>query len=344
MATNNPLVSFQELPSINIDVSDTTTPPTNAQNSDQPIATGGTARAVAQVTAMGSNALMLVPSQDSPLLLRHMLISDDSQPEDNISTAIEQFKTAMKEVERAGKHLQECVASKNAQSVQEVLDCRQKQELCREELKEYKDKCTQLEECEKKLRQCYQTEITSLEKDVVKLQNEKEDDHNSYATELESLKLQHNEETKDLQHTIKLQANQCRMLDLELKELKSDYAEKEKYVANLREELETKQRELEELGLTVKKKEEDVKAIKKDFCEKNDFTTSEILKSLLLEKERFQEKLKTCEGISELVSRLPNVNCQEERDEITKEVMKKLGQFSRRSSAKKSKSWHSTIN
>ena len=125
-----------------------------------------------------------------------------------------------------------------------------------------------------------------------------------------------------------MQAKHCRELDTKLEELKSDYAKKEQHVAKMREKLKSKERELETLGCTIK-----------DLQEKKVFATETKLKSMLLEKEEMEKKFKTCLGISELVSRLPNVTDQAERDDITKQAMNKLRDISRTPSAKKAFSW-----
>ena len=57
-----------------------------------------------------------------------------------------------------------------------------------------------------------------------------------------------------------MQAKHCRELDTKLEKLKSDYAQKEQDVAQLREKLEIQQRELEELDHKIKNLQEE-----KDF-------------------------------------------------------------------------------
>ena len=89
-----------------------------------------------------------------------------------------------------------------------------------------------------------------------------------------------------------------------------------------------KEKELQELDHKIK-----------DLQEEKEFEIEKKLKSMLTEKEEIEKKLKTCKGISELVSQLPNVTNQEERDEITQQAMSKLREISRIPSAKKAISW-----
>ena len=220
-----------------------------------------------------------------------------------------------------------------------MVDSRREQECCQLELKEYKEKCANLTDCNKNLRQQYESKIASLEDNVAKLQTEKKKEDTTHTEELEHLKKQHTEEKVDLFHTIQFQAKSCRKMDSELEELKTNYAEKEQDVEKLRKELEIKEGELEELGHIVQSKEKEIESIKKVLQEEKAFATDEKLKSMLLEKEEINAKLKTCQGISELVSRLPNVTSQDERDEITEKVMSELRGISRTPSAKKAKSW-----
>lgn len=284
-------------------------------------------RTAAQVTKSDATTVMLIPP-NSPLVTRQW-ISEDFQCDDDTSLAVEQLKTAIKEVEKASGILCAWSEKKVAESKLEVDHCQQY-------LKHYQDRCANAEECERKLRQQYELEITRLEKEVAMLCLEKKEENTTHTSELENLKQRHEEEIKDLQYTTKLQAKHCRELDSELEELKSKYAKKEKKVANLREKLEIMEMELAELGHAVKDKE----AAKKDFEEQKAFAIEEELKSMLLEKEQIEEKLKTCKGIRELVSKLPNLTSQAECDEVTKQVIMKLKDVSRTPSAKKAKSWH----
>ena len=163
------------------------------------------------------------------------------------------------------------------------------------------------------LRQCYEQRISHLEDAVAKLETEKKEENTTHKTELKTLQQQHTEETKDLQYTIQVQAEHCRELDTKLGELKSAYAQKEQDVAQLREKLEIQQRELQELDHKIK-----------NLQEEKDFEIEKKLKSMLTEKKEIEKKLKTCKGISELVSQLPKVTNQEERDKITQQAISKL--------------------
>ena len=86
----------------------------------------------------------------------------------------------------------------------------------------------------------------------------------------------------------------------------------------LRQLLEIKERELKELGRAVKEKEGQKVGIKRGLQEEKTLAAETKLKNMLLEEMGI--KLKTCKGISELVSKLLNLTCQAERDEVTKEV------------------------
>ena len=171
-------------------------------------------------------------------------------------------------------------------------------------------------------------QISCLEEDVAKLEKEKREENTTHKTELKTLQQQHTEETKDLQYTIQVQAKHCRELDTKLDKLKSDYAQKEQDVAKLREQLNVKEKELQELDRTIK-----------DLQEEKDFEIEKKLQSMLTEKEDIEKKLKTCKGIRKLVSQLPNVTNQEQRDKITQQAMSKLREISRTPSAKKAISW-----
>lgn len=315
---NGSLKTFHELPSIKID---------NGAQAASSTPLYQTARTAEQVIASDAKTLMLIPPNDSPLVTRNW-ITEDFQGDADTPSAVEQLKTAIKEVEIAGRNLQ-------AQSKKEVAESKQEVDRCQQELKHYKERCANAEDCERKLRQQYELEITRLGKEVAMLHLEKKEENTTHTSELENLKQQHEEEIKDLQYTTKLQAKHCRKLDSELEELKCKYAKKEKKVAKLREKLEMMEKELAELGHAVQDKE----AAKKDFQERKAFATEEELKSILLEKEQIEEKLKTCKGIRELVSKLPNLTSQEECDEVTKQVIVKLKDISRTPSAKKAKSW-----
>lgn len=339
------LKSFQELPSLQVEDDDASTPVglNDVQASTVSMGTENT-RTAAVVTANNDSSLMLIP-KDSPLILRRW-ISDGSQSDDNLSSAIERLTSAVREIESAGKDLQECAELNITQGKREVADMKQEHEICQQELMEYQDKCAKAGDYERELRQCYESEITQLEKDVAKLKVEKKEGDTAHTEELRSLKQQHTEETKDLHYTIQMQAKHCRELEIErqtrseeLEELRSNYAKKEQNVAELRERLATRERELQELGRTVKKKEHDVETIERDLQEQKAVEDETRLKSMLLEKEEMQEKLATCRGISDLVSQLPNVTNQAERDEITKQVITKLKDISKIPSARKTFSW-----
>ena len=76
-------------------------------------------------------------------------------------------------------------------------------------------------------------EIDRLEKEVATLQLEKKKENTTHTSELENLKQQYEEQTKDLQYTIMLQAKHCQKQDSDLDKHRSSYAEKEQEVANL---------------------------------------------------------------------------------------------------------------
>lgn len=332
--------TFGELP--NIDVSEDPCSVSGADNNQDSAVTVGKGmqamRSATQATGAEGDSLMIAIMQNSPQLKR--LISGCPQGEENVSVALEDLKKALQEVERAGQHLQDCVAAQTECGADQSLE----HENCQKEREAYKKKCADLSDCERKLSQQYESEIKCLDKDMEKLQKQKAcKDDQAHTAELErfqELNLQHMEETKDLQHTIKVQARYSREQDAELEELKSMYAEKEREVAELREELERKEGELEELYETVKEKERYIETTKKRQKEDKEFTTSELVTNLRQEKRDIQEKLEKCKGIDELVSRLPNVKSQEERDEITRQVMSNVEFCSRTHSTKKTKSWH----
>ena len=125
-----------------------------------------------------------------------------------------------------------------------------------------------------------------------------------------------------------MQPEHCRELDTKLENLKSDYAQKEQDVAQLREKLKIREKELQELDRKIK-----------DLQEEKGFEIKKKLTSMLTEKKEIEKELKTCKGISELVSQLPNVINQDEQDEITQQAMNKLREISRTPSAKKAISW-----
>ena len=324
---------FHDLPSGKVDNGAQAVVTTSQETHDSLTPPGEqTTRTAEQVTTLSADrTLMLIPPKDSPLVLRHW-VSEDSQCDNRISSAMEQVKTAIKEVVSAGRNLEECLEANNPQSQSQAIDCGREKDRCQQELKKYQERCATAGECERKLRESYEFEIARLEKEVTTLQLQKEEENTTHTCEIENLKQLHKDETEDLQYTIKLQAKHCRELDSDLEELRSRYAKKEQKVAKLRGKLEIQQRELAELGRAVKEKENEKEANK-------NIETKIKLQSMLLEKEELGEKLKTCEGISELVSRLPNLTSQEERDETTKQVIAKLRDISRVPSAKKARSW-----
>lgn len=301
-ATNmeSSIKGFQELSSVKID--DEVSTEAGAVQVSVASPTEPNTRAIAPETAKDGSAMLLIPSQDSPLIKRNW-IRKESLCDDNCSSAMEKLETALKEVK-------EYISQRNQAAA------------------EYQEKIANAGDRERDLRQCFAQQISSLEEAVAKLEMEKKEENSTHKTELKSLQQQHTEETKDLQHTIKVQAKYCRELDTKLEKLKSDYAEKEQDVAKLREKLETRERELQELDHKIK-----------NLQEEKDFEIEKKLESMLLEKEEIQKKLQTCKGISELVSQLPNVTNQEERDGITQQAMSKLREISRTPSAKKAISW-----
>ena len=315
--------TFNELPSISVEEQalSSSSGGTESIETSAQVSVEQTTRTTTQVSTSEGNAMVLIPRKDSALLLGHWISDDSESYDDKISSAMKNFKEAIKEVECAGKHLQKCVEAKDDEREREVEDSRR-------EAKEYKEKCANASERERELRECYELEISLLESNVAKLQLKRKED----GAALQHLKQQHTEETEDLQHTIRLQAKHCREVELDLQQLRKRHAKKEQDVAKLRQKLEKKEKELEELGRTVKIKEGEFETIKENCRD-------EKLRSMILEKDEMTEKLRACKEISELVSRLPNITSQAERDKITKQVMKELGGISRTPSAKRAKSW-----
>lgn len=300
-ATNmeSTIKEFQELSSVKVD-DDMSMGAGAVQVSIASPAEQNISRATAPEATKDGRAILLIPSPESPLIKRNW-IRKESPCDDNCSSAVEKLEEALKEVK-------EHISQSNA---------------------EYQEKIANASEREKDLQQCYEQRISCLEKDVAKLEMEKIEENTTHKTELKTLQQQHTEETKDLQYAVQVQAKHCRDLDTKLENLKSDYAQKEQDVAQLREKLKLREEELQELDLKIKDLQE----------EKNSETEKQKLTSMLAEKEEIERKLKTCKGISELVSQLPNVTNQEERDEITQQAMSKLREISRTPSAKKALSW-----
>jgi chromosome segregation ATPase len=260
-------------------------------------------RAAAPESTKDGSTILLIPSPDSPLIKRNWIRKESLCDDDNCSSAVEKLENALKEVK-------ECISRKDQAAA------------------EYQEKITNASERERDLQQCYEQQISHLEEDVAKLEMEKKEENTTHETELKTLQQQHTEETKDLQYTIQVQAKHCRELDTKLEKFKSDYAQKEQDVAQLREKLKIRENELQELDRKIK-----------DLQEEKDFEIEKKLTSMLTEKEEIEKKLKTCKGISELVSQLPNVTNQDKRDEITQQAMSKLREISRTPSAKKAISW-----
>lgn len=104
----------------------------------------------AQVTLNDANTLLLIPQSDTLLVNK---VSEDALCDDKISSAVQQLETAIKEVESAGRNLQACVKASNAQSQKEAAERRQVVDCCQQELKDYKERCANAEDCERKLRQ-----------------------------------------------------------------------------------------------------------------------------------------------------------------------------------------------
>lgn len=301
-ATNmqSTIKEFQELSSVKVD-DDASTSASAVQVSVTSSGEQNIRATVSEATKDGS-AVLLIPSPDSPLITRNW-VRKESQCDDSCSSAVEKLETALKEVKEYISQSEQAAAK-------------------------YQEKIANASERERELQQCYEQQISRLEEDVAKLEKEKREENTTHKTELKTLQQQHTEETKDLQYTIQVQAKHCRELDTKLGKLKSDYAQKEQDVAKLREKLKIKEKELQELDRTIK-----------DLQEEKDFEIEKKLQSMLTEKEETEKKLKTCKGISELVSQLPNVTNQEQCDKITQQAMSKLREISRTPSAKKAISW-----
>ncbi len=261
-------------------------------------------RAAAPGTSKDGSAILLIPPPDSPLVKRNWIEKESLCDDDNCSSAVEKLENALKEVKEYIYQSDQAAA-------------------------EYQEKITNASERERDLQQCYEQRISHLEKDVTKLAKDRKEENTTHKTELKTLQQQHTEETKDLHYTIQVQAKHCQELDTKLEKFKGDYAQKEQDVAQLREKLKIRETELQELDRTIK----DLQQEKDSEIEKKKLT------SMLIEKEEIEKKLKTCKGISELVSQLPNVTNQEERDEITQQAMSKLREISRTPNAKKAFSW-----
>lgn len=293
---------FRELSSVKVDGDVTTSASAVQVSVTSPIGQNTRAAASPETTKDGS-AILLIPSTDSPLIKRNWIRKESMCDDDNCSSAVEKLENALKEVK-------EYISQSNQAAA------------------EYQEKITNASERERDLQQCYKQRISHLEEDVAKLEMEKKEENTTHKTELKTLQQQHTEETKDLQYTIQVQAKHCRELDTKLENLKSDYAQKEQDVAQLREQLKIREKELQELDRKIK-----------DLQEEKGFEIEKKLTSMLTEKKEIEKKLKTCKGISELVSQLPNVTNQDERDEITQQAMSKLREISRTPSAKKAISW-----
>ena len=294
---------FCELSSIKVD-GDMSTSASTVQVSVTSTSPGeqNTRAAASPETTKDGSAMLLIPSPDSPLIKRNW-IRKESMCDDNCCSAMEKLENALKEVKEYISRSDQAAA-------------------------EYQEKITNASERERDLQQCYEQRISHLEEDVAKLEMEKKEENTTHKTELKILQQRHTEETKDLQYTIQVQAKHCRELDTKLENLKSDYAQKEQDVAQLREKLKIREKELQELDCKIK-----------DLQEEKGFEIDKKLSSMLTEKEEIEKKLKTCKGISELVSQLPNVTNQDERDKITQQAMSKLREISRTPSAKKALSW-----
>ena len=155
-ATNmeSPIKGFRELSSVKID-DDVSTSASAVQVSvtSSPVEQT-TTRATAPETSKDGSAMLLIPSQDSPLIKRNW-IRKESLCDDNCSSAVEKLENALKEVKEYISQSDQAAA-------------------------EYQEKIANAGERERDLRQCYEQRISHLEDAVTKLETEKKEENTTH--------------------------------------------------------------------------------------------------------------------------------------------------------------------
>ncbi len=205
---------------------------------------------------------------------------------------IEDFNTALSRACEAGEALQDCYVDEKRKALDTCL--LETEGDCLEERRDYKEKCEELIKYEKHLKEAYEKEYTNLKESLREMEMKRQTSEREHKNTVEEMEQKHNELTRN----ISLQADLQKLQDqasaaANLTEMKQSYQDKQEEVEGLRSKLAEKEKALYELGDQIEMLEKKVK-----------------IQLMIVDKEHMEEQLRTCVQIEDMLSHLPDIDCE----------------------------------
>lgn len=264
------------------------------------------------------------PDQNKGTLLQPLPQKDATAheaDEEDYEKLISAFNTALTKACQAGRELQRVCQNKE-QGESEREDCSLK------ELRDYKEKCSELTEYEKHLKEAYEREYHELKKCIAEKEVEQKESDRDHRIEVDRMEQRHQEETKVLKEKFVMQVEHQKLQNLrfeqskilELNRLKDSYKADFDQVEKLRSKLAGKEKSLYELGSRIRVLQVELEK-----------------QSLITDRNHMQQQLQRCEEIGKMVACLPNVR-KKEMDKLVAEIFEEVGKM-KEDKTKRSISW-----
>ena len=228
---------------------------------------------------------------------------------------LEAFDAALSKTQEAGRILKDC--QKEEQPVSAEICSLKTDDQCLEERKEYKESCKELEENKKHVKEALERVLNAYLKEIEKERLICEKEHNDTVREMNE---RHSAEVKELSTNLRklqLEATEA----TELKEMKQLYQQRQEEVESLRARLGEKEKALNQLREEIEVRESQVK-----------------MQQMMVGKERMEEQLKMFSQIEDMVSRLPDIDC-EKIEPLVKDIAAAMEEMKGKAGNKRAVSW-----